>query len=64
MFGFDDLTAVTHVLETLLDKLRSGQIALQAQMIDVLLEARDVLAQLLAAHKSETPIRALPCRPP
>ena len=55
MFGFDDLTAVTHVLETLLDKLRSGQIALQAQMIDVLLEARDVLAQLLAAHKSETP---------
>ena len=55
MFGFDDLTAVTHVLETLLDKLRSGQIALQAQMIDVLLEARDVLAQLLAAHKSEAP---------
>ena len=55
MFGFDDLTAVTHVLETLLDKVRSGQIALQAQMIDVLLEARDVLAQLLAAHKSETP---------
>jgi len=55
MFGFDDLTAVTHVLETLLDKVRSGQIALQAQMIDVLLESRDVLAQLLAAHKSETP---------
>lgn len=55
MFGFDDLTAVTHVLETLLDKVRSGQIALQAQMIDVLLESRDVLAQLLAAHKHETP---------
>ena len=37
MFGFDDLTSVTHVLETLLDKVRSGQIALQAEMIDVLL---------------------------
>ena len=24
MFGFDDLTSVTHVLETLLDKIRSG----------------------------------------
>ena len=60
MFGFDDLTAVTHVLETLLDKVRSGQIALQAQMIDVLLESRDVLAQLLAAHKYETPDPSIP----
>jgi two-component system chemotaxis sensor kinase CheA len=60
MFGFDDLTAVTHVLETLLDKVRSGQIALQAQMIDVLLESRDVLMQLLAAHKYETPDPSIP----
>lgn len=60
MFGFDDLTAVTHVLETLLDKVRSGQIALQAQMIDVLLESRDVLAQLLAAHKYEAPDPSIP----
>jgi two-component system chemotaxis sensor kinase CheA len=55
MFGFDDITSVTHVLETLLDKVRSGQILLQAEMIDVLLESRDVLLQLLAAHKHETP---------
>ena len=51
MFGFDDLTAVTHVLETLLDRIRSDQIALRSEMIDVFLEARDVLAQLLACHK-------------
>ena len=51
MFGFDDLTAVTHVLETLLDKIRSGQMALRVEMVDVFLQARDVLGQLLAAHK-------------
>jgi two-component system chemotaxis sensor kinase CheA len=60
MFGFDDLTSVTHVLETLLDKVRSGQIALRAEMIDVLLESRDVLLQLLAAHKHETPDPSIP----
>ncbi len=54
MFGFDDLTAVTHVLETLLDRIRSDQIALRSEMIDVFLEARDVLAQLLACHKYQS----------
>ena len=52
MFGFEDLTAVTHVLETLLDKIRSGQIALRVEMVDVFLQARDVLGQLLACHKN------------
>ena len=63
MFGFDDITAVTHVLETLLDKVRSGQIGLRADMIDVLLESRDVLAQLLAAHKHEAPDPDIPVQP-
>ena len=60
MFGFDDLTAVTHVLETLLGKLRAGQLGLRAEMIDVLLESRDVLMQLLTAHKHETPDPRIP----
>ena len=60
MFGFDDITSVTHVLETLLDKIRSGQMTLQAEMIDVLLESRDVLLQLVAAHKLETPDPSIP----
>lgn len=60
MFGFDDLTSVTHVLETLLDKIRSGEVALRADMIDVFLETRDVLTQLLDAHRSETPNPAIP----
>ena len=60
MFGFDDLTSVTHVLETLLDKIRSGEFALRADMIDVFLESRDVLMQLLMAHKHHTPDPSIP----
>lgn len=55
MFGFEDLTAVTHELETLLDRIRCGQTALHADMIGVFLEARDVLQRLLDAHRSQMP---------
>ncbi|MBD9677707.1 chemotaxis protein CheA [Pseudomonas sp. PDM18] len=55
MFGFDDLTAVTHELETLLDRIRCGQTALHTDMIGVFLEARDVLQRLLDAHRSQVP---------
>ncbi|MCJ8170075.1 chemotaxis protein CheA [Atopomonas sediminilitoris] len=55
MFGFDDLTSVTHVLETLLDKLRSHEVTLQAEMIDVFLQARDVLWQLMDGHRNGAP---------
>ncbi|MDH1009301.1 chemotaxis protein CheW [Pseudomonas nicosulfuronedens] len=55
MFGFDDLTAVTHELETLLDRIRCGQTSLHVDMIGVFLEARDVLQRLLDAHRSQVP---------
>ena len=55
MFGFDDLTAVTHELETLLDRIRCGQTALHVDMIGAFLEARDVLQRLLDAHRSQVP---------
>ena len=55
MFGFDDLTAVTHELETLLDRIRCGQTALHVDMIGAFLEARDVLQRLLDAHRSQQP---------
>jgi two-component system chemotaxis sensor kinase CheA len=50
-FGFTDLTEVTHVLETLLDRLRKHEISLQAEMVDAFLEAGDLLKSLLAAHQ-------------
>lgn len=63
MFGFEDLTAVTHVLETLLDRLRSHQMALRAEMIDVFLQTRDVLAQLLDAHRRQDTDAGIDVRP-
>ncbi|MHB9800761.1 chemotaxis protein CheA [Pseudomonas sp. MT3] len=60
MFGFDDLTAVTHELETLLDRIRCGQTALRAEMIGVFLEARDVLQRLLDAHRDQCPDPSAP----
>jgi two-component system chemotaxis sensor kinase CheA len=60
MFGFDDLTAVTHELETLLDRIRSGQMALHSEMVDLFLQARDVLMRLLDAHRQQRPDPSVP----
>ncbi len=53
-FGFTDMTEVTHVLENLLDRLRKGEMAPRTEMIDVFLEAADVLKDQLACHINGT----------
>ncbi len=52
-FGFDDMMEVTHVMETLLDRVRKGEAALTTDMVDACLVAGDVLRNLLDAHKGE-----------
>lgn len=52
-FGFTDMTEVTHVLETLLDKLRKQEMQLTTEMVDVFLQAGDAIAMQLAAHRGE-----------
>jgi len=51
-FGFTDMTEVTHVLETLLDRIRKNEIAITNEMVDAFLQAGDVLRVLLEAHQS------------
>ncbi len=46
-FGFDAIAALTHVLETLLDELRAGKRALEANAVDAMLASVDVLRALL-----------------
>lgn len=46
-FGFDAIAALTHVLETLLDELRAGKRALEANAVDAMLSSVDVLRALL-----------------
>ncbi|WP_435628360.1 chemotaxis protein CheA [Candidatus Ferrigenium straubiae] len=53
-FGFTDMTEVTHVLETLLDRIRKNEIAITADMVDAFLQAGDVLHGLLEAHQNGT----------
>ncbi|MCP5234388.1 MAG: chemotaxis protein CheW [Zoogloeaceae bacterium] len=52
-FGFNDMTEVTHVMETLLDMVRKHEKPLTSDIIDACLEAGDVLRNLLAAHMGE-----------
>ena len=49
-FGFSDVAELTHIMETLLDKLRRHELQPTTQMIDILLQAGDALKGLLARH--------------
>ena len=57
-FGFTDMTEVTHVLETLLDKLRKQEMTLTDEMVTAFLHAGDVISMQLAAHRGEGEVDA------
>ncbi|WP_034297607.1 chemotaxis protein CheA [Herbaspirillum sp. RV1423] len=50
-FGLSDITEVTHVLESLLDRIRQGQMALTGQHVDAFLAAKDILKSMLDGHR-------------
>ncbi len=50
-FGITDLTDVTHVLETLLDRIRKGEMALTAEHVEAFLSAKDILKMQLDGHR-------------
>lgn len=52
-FGFPDITHFTHSLETLLDKLRNGQIQVTPELLQLLLESKDQMKNLIAAAQGE-----------
>ena len=51
-FGFADVAALTHVMETLLDQLRRHEKVPTTPMVDTLLAAGDVLRALLSCHQT------------
>jgi two-component system chemotaxis sensor kinase CheA len=51
-FGFESLVRFAHVFETLMDKVRAGQIPEGAELAGALLRAADVLADLVSAARS------------
>ncbi|HWU69265.1 MAG TPA: chemotaxis protein CheW [Stenotrophobium sp.] len=54
-FGFAEVAGFTHLLETLLDQMRSGQRAVTQPDVDVLLRSVDIVRSLLAAAGSGKP---------
>ncbi|WP_417793203.1 chemotaxis protein CheA [Terasakiella pusilla] len=46
-FNYTDLIDFTHSFETLLDKLREGEIPISMPLVDVLFEATDILSSLV-----------------
>ena len=48
-FGFSDIAAFTHVMETLLDEMRDGRRPVTMEAVDILLRSVDVLREMLTA---------------
>ena len=50
-FGLSDMSEVTHVLESLLDRIRKGEMALTSNHVDAFLAAKDGLKMQLDGHR-------------
>jgi two-component system chemotaxis sensor kinase CheA len=53
-FGFVALTETTHILESLLDRARTGEMRLRTDMVDLFLETKDVLSEQLGAYRASS----------
>ncbi|NMM38203.1 MAG: chemotaxis protein CheA [Glaciimonas sp.] len=51
-FGFSDMADITHVMESLLDKIRKGEMTLKTEHVDAFLAAKDVLKMQLDGHRN------------
>ncbi len=49
MFGFNDISSVTHEIESAMDQVRNGIIPVTPELIDLLLKARDHIRLMLEA---------------
>lgn len=61
-FGFAELIHLTHILETLLDEMRSGKRNVTAENREALLQSVDVLRIILDAYQENQPIDMSPVK--
>jgi two-component system chemotaxis sensor kinase CheA len=52
IFGFDALASVTHIMESLLDKIRQGKMAITKDMVDLFLISVDQLKDILRCYRT------------
>ncbi len=55
-FGLNDMSEVTHILESLLDRIRRGEMALTSVHVDAFLAAKDILKMQLDGHRNGAPV--------
>lgn len=53
-FGLDAIAGFTHVLEALLDKMREGEVEPSQEAVDALLQAVDVVTQMVDSAKEDS----------
>ncbi|MBP8084141.1 MAG: Hpt domain-containing protein, partial [Spirochaetes bacterium] len=53
MFGFNDISAFTHDIESTFDLVRKGELALTSEIIDLTLKAKDCIRELLYKNDSD-----------
>ena len=63
MLGFTPVAQFTHKMETLLDQLRNGRIAVTQPVTDLLLQSTDCLKTLIEAAQNETIVDEAMVRP-
>ncbi|MFC1589425.1 chemotaxis protein CheA [Pseudomonadota bacterium] len=55
-FGFSEISDFTHGMETILDEMRNGNLAVTPEVVELLLAALDCLRHMVQASKDKTPI--------
>ncbi len=55
MFGFDNIVAFTHDLETVFDLVRRGEIPVTGELVNVALSAGDIIKSMLGDSESDEP---------
>jgi len=54
MFGFDEVASFTHHLETAFDEIREGRLVVTSKLVDLSLEAVDLIKKMLDESDSES----------
>lgn len=56
IFGYEAIVSFTHILESLLDKIREGHMPFQKDMIAIFLDARDHITELIESAANGFPL--------
>lgn len=58
MFGFDEVARFTHHVETVLDRVREGTLAVSDALVNLVLRSKDQIKALLESSQNGTPVAA------